>query len=124
MRITVNEFREACNTVIEFTDEEGSENMNDGVDPRKFQALRSCLEASSFKDVNLDESNQHFFFLDGKHSSELIFARVFLNEIRIYQLGWLKAHMAMKIIPVLKANPGKKVFVNNGGIRIGEKDPV
>jgi hypothetical protein len=94
-----------------------------GVDPRKFQVVRSCLEAV-FADVNLDESNQRFVFNDGKQSSELVFARVLLDDIRIHQLGWLKAHMAMKIIPALKANPGKKVSVNNSGTYISEKDPV
>jgi hypothetical protein len=94
-----------------------------GVDPRKFQVVRSCLEAI-FKDVTLDESKQCFLFNDGKQSSELVFTRALLDDIRIHQLGWLKAHMAMKIIPALKANPGKKVSVNNSGTYISEKDPV
>ena len=62
--------------------------------------------------------------IGSSHSSELVFAKVFLEDIRIHQLGWLKAHMAMKIIPALKANPGKKVSVNNSGIHIREIDIV
>ena len=94
-----------------------------GVDPRKFETVKFCLEAL-FTDVTLDESIQHFFIRDGKHSSELVFARVLLDDIHIHQLGWLKAHMAMKVIPALKTNLGKKISVNNSGIHIREIDIV
>lgn len=51
-----------------------------GVDPSKFEIVKSCLHAS-FKDVNLDIPNQRFVFNDGKQSSELVFNRAFIDDI-------------------------------------------
>src|SRR5207249_2165588 len=100
-----------------------SSDVTHGDDPRKFKTIKLCLEPS-FTDVALDESNRRFVCTDGKLRSELIFARVFLDDIHIQQLAWLKAYMTMKIIHALKANPGKKISVTNSGITISEIGPV
>jgi hypothetical protein len=89
-----------------------------GVDPKKFETVKSCLEAS-FKDVWLDTSNQRFVFNDGKQSSELIFNRAFIDDITESRL---KSHMVKDIVPTLKANPGRRISVSAGGIGIGKRD--
>ena len=89
-----------------------------GVDPNKFEIVKSCLQAS-FKDVKLDEPNQRFVFNDGKQSSELIFNREFIDDIPEDRL---KAQMVKDIVPTLKANPGKRISVSAGGIGVGARD--
>ena len=89
-----------------------------GIDPNKFEIVKSCLEAS-FKDVNLDKPNQRFVFNDGKQSSELVFNREFIDDIPVDRL---KAHMEKNIVPKLKANPGKRISVSTGGIGVSDKD--
>jgi hypothetical protein len=88
------------------------------VDPKKFETVKSCLEAS-FKDVRLDISNQRFVFNDGKQSSELIFNRAFLDDITE---AHLQSQMVRDILPTLRANPGKRISVSVGGIGIGPRD--
>lgn len=89
-----------------------------GVDPNKFEIVKSCLEAS-FKDVKLDTPNQRFVFDDGKQSSELVFNREFLDDIPAERL---KTQMEKKIVPTLKANPGKRTSVSTRGILVGYRD--
>lgn len=89
-----------------------------GVDQNKLEIVKSCLEAL-YKDVNLDTSNQRFVFNDGKQSSELVFNREFIDDIPVDRL---KGHMERKIVPTLKANPGKRISVTTGGIRVGYRD--
>ena len=89
-----------------------------GVDPNKFEIVKSCLEAS-FKDVKLDEPNQRFVFNDGKQSSELVFNREFLDDIPVDRL---KDHMEKNIVPTLKVSAGKRISVSAGGILVGYRD--
>ena len=91
-----------------------------GVDPNKLDIVKSCLEAS-FNGVHLDETTQRFGFDDGKQSSELEFNREFIDDTPV---GRLKDLMAKNIVPTLKANPGKKIYVSTrGGIGVIDKDP-
>jgi len=89
-----------------------------GVDLTKFEVVKSSLEAL-FKEVNLDKPNRRFVFNDGKHSSELVFTREFIDDITVDRL---KAYMEKNIVPQLKANPGKRVSVSTGWIGVSEKD--
>ena len=89
-----------------------------GVDPNKIEIVKSCLQAS-FNDVSLDTASLRFVFNDGKQSSELIFNREFMDDIRE---DHLKVHMVKDIVPTLKANPGKRISVSVDGIGVGARD--
>ena len=88
-----------------------------GVDPNKVQIVTSCLEGS-FKDVRSDKLDECFVFNDGKQSGELVLLRAFIDDI---SLDHLKAYMETKILPALKANPGKKISISTGWMTIGNK---
>jgi hypothetical protein len=88
------------------------------VDPNKFEIVKSCLQAT-FKDVNLDAANQRFVFNDGQQSSELLFNRAFIDDISEDRL---KAQMVKDIVPIIQANPGKRISVSAIGIGIGKKE--
>jgi len=88
-----------------------------GVDPNKVQIVTSCLEAS-FKDVRSDKLHECFVFNDGKESGKLVLLRAFIDDIPLERL---KTFMETKILPELKANPGKKLSVSTGWITIGNK---
>ena len=89
-----------------------------GMDPTKVQIVQSCLDAS-FKDVRPDKLNERFVFNDGNHSCELEFDRTFIDDIHIDRL---KKYMETNVVPALKANPGKKIYVSTVGAKIDIKD--
>jgi len=89
-----------------------------GVDPTKVQIVKSCLEAS-FKDVRPDKLNGGVVFNDGGRKYQLEFVRAFIDDIPIDSL---KTYMETTIIPKMKVNPGKKIYVSNDGIKISNKD--
>jgi hypothetical protein len=99
---------------------------NHGLDPKKIEIVKSCLE-TAFKNVrHRQEGNndlQCFLFTDGTHSSQLVIDRTFLDGIRRDQLVWLENYMRKIILLKLKANAGKKVSVSNNGMDVSEKDP-
>ena len=89
-----------------------------GIDPIKAQIVQSCLEAS-FKNVRPDKLNGRVVFNDGDLGCELEFDKAFLDDIPIDQL---KTYLETTIIPKIKVNPGKKIYVSNDGIEIRNKD--
>ena len=89
-----------------------------GIDPIKAQIVQSCLEAS-FKNVRPDKLNGRVVFNDGDLGCELEFDKAFIDDIPIDQL---KTYLETTIIPKMKVNPGKKIYVSNGGIEIRNKD--
>ncbi len=89
-----------------------------GIDPTKVQIVQSCLDAA-FKDVRPDKLNERFVFNDGNHSCELEFDRSFIDDVHT---GRLKKYMETNVVPALKANPGKKIYVSTVGAKIGNKD--
>ena len=55
--------------------------------------------------------------------SELVFTLAFLDHIRPEQLAWFHVHMTSQIIPLVKANAGKRISISDSGIDISERDP-
>ncbi len=90
-----------------------------GIDPIKAQIVKSCLLAS-YKGFKPDKLNERFVFNDGDLSCELEFDKAFIDDIPIDQL---KTYLETTIIPKMKVNPGKKIYVSNDGIEIRNKDP-
>ncbi len=88
------------------------------VDPTKIQIVQSCLEAS-FKNVRPDKLNGRVVFNDGDLGCELEFDKAFIDDIPIDQL---KTYLETTIIPKMKVNPGKKIYVSNDGIKVSNKD--
>jgi hypothetical protein len=92
-----------------------------GVDPKKIEIVKSCLEIS-FKDIRHRQEDgpiERFAFNDGKESSDLVFNRAFIDDIPEDRL---KSYMEKNIVPTLKANPGKRISVSTGGIGVSDKD--
>ncbi len=89
-----------------------------GIDPTKVLIVQSCLEAA-FKDFRPDKLNGGFVINDGDLRCELEFDRAFIDDIPIDRL---KTYMEMNIIPKMRANPGKRIYVSNDGIEIRNKD--
>jgi hypothetical protein len=94
-----------------------------GLSVEKIATVKSCLEAS-FAEVREVRSSelQRFVLHDGGHSSELIFSQLFLDRIRPEQLSWFQEHLMFKIIPIVKANPGKRIFVSDSGTAVLERE--
>ena len=89
-----------------------------GSDPTKVQIVHSCLEAA-FEDVRPDKLNGGLVFNDGDLGCELEFDNAFIDGIPREQL---KTYMETSIIPRMKKNPGKIIYVSNEGIEIMNKD--
>ena len=90
-----------------------------GIDPIKIQIVQSCLEAS-FKNVRPDKLNGRVVFNgDGGRRCQLEFDKAFIDDIPREQL---KTYLETTIIPKMKVNPGKKIYVSNDGIEIRNKD--
>ncbi len=88
------------------------------INPTKVLIVQSCLDAS-FKGVRPDKLNARFVFKDGNLSCELEFDRAFIDDVHT---GRLKKYMETNIVPALKANPGKKIYVSTVGAKISNKD--
>ncbi len=90
-----------------------------GIDPTKVLIVQSCLEAA-FKDSRPDKLNGRVVFNgDGGRTCQLEFDKAFIDDIPRKQL---KTYMETTIIPKMKANPDKKIYVSNDGIEIMNKD--
>ncbi len=88
------------------------------MDPTKAQIVQSCLE-TSHKGFKPDKLNERFVFNDGDLGCDLEFDRAFIDDIHIDRL---KKYMETNVVPALKANPGKKIYVSTVGAKIGNKD--
>ena len=88
------------------------------IDPTKARIVQSCLEAS-YKDARPDRLDGRVVFNDGDLGCELEFDRAFIDDILREQL---KTYMETTIIPKMRANPGKIIYVSNDGIEIMDKD--
>ena len=88
------------------------------VDLTKIQIVKSCLDAA-FKDVRPGKLNGGVVFNDVARKYELEFDSAFIDDILREQL---KTYMETTIIPKMRANPGKKIYVSNDGIEISNKD--
>ena len=89
-----------------------------GIDPTKVQIVKSCLEAA-FKDVRPGKLNGGVVFNDVARTYELEFDSAFIDDILKEQL---KTYMETTIIPKMRANPGKIIYVSNDGIKVSNKD--
>ncbi len=89
-----------------------------GIDPTKVHIVKSCLEAS-FKDARPERLDGRFVFNDGGRRCQLEFDKAFIDDIPIDQL---KTYLETTIIPKMKVNPGKKIYVSNDGIEIMNTD--
>ena len=89
-----------------------------GIDPIRAQIVKSCLLAS-YKDFKPDKLYERFVFNDGDLGCELEFDKAFIDDIPREQL---KTYMETTIIPKMRANPGKRIYVSNDGIEIMNKD--
>ena len=91
-----------------------------GVDPKKVTIVKTCLEEASFKDVKSSQPlNERFVFNDGRKSWELEFRRAFMDDT---PMDKLKDYMNSKIIPEIRKNPGKKLYVTGAEINISDRD--
>ncbi len=91
-----------------------------GIDPTKAQIVKSCLVAF-FKDARPNRINRRFIFNDGDLGCDLELDKAFIDDIPIDQL---KTYMETTIIPKMKANPGKRIYVSNDGIEIMDKGSI
>ncbi len=89
-----------------------------GIDPTKVLIVQSCL-AAAFKDSRTDILNGGFVINVGGRSCELELDSAFIDDIPREQL---KTYMETSIIPKMRANPGKKIYVSNDGIEIMNTD--
>ncbi len=89
-----------------------------GIDPTKVQILQSCLDAAH-KGFRPDKLHERVVFNDRDLGCELEFDKAFIDDIPIDQL---KTYLETTIIPKMKANPGKKIYVSDDGIEIINKD--
>ncbi len=89
--------------------------MNENpIDAHKLQLIRESLEKYLFSDVRQTSDEQrrtHFTFNERPQRSEIVFHQQFL-EISP-NLGEI---MEKSIIPLLVANPGKKILVGEMGV--------
>jgi len=88
------------------------------ISPTKVLVVQSCLEAA-FKDFRPDKLNGRFVINVGDLSCELEFDWAFIDDIPIDQL---KTYLETTIIPKMRANPDKRIYVSNDGIEIMNKD--
>jgi len=88
------------------------------IDPTKVQIVKSCLDAA-FKNLRPGKLNGGVVFNDVARKYELEFGKAFIDDIHI---GRLKKYMETNVVPALKANPGKRIYVSNDGIKISNKD--
>ena len=88
-----------------------------GTEPDKRDILKSCLERS-FKGVGCTEDPTtlatRFLFNDLTQRYELTFTTKSLDDFR----GDLKAYVEETLLPKLKENPGKIIYVCCDGIGI------
>ncbi len=89
-----------------------------GVDPTKIQIVQSCLDAVH-KGFRPDKLHERVVFNDADLGCQLEFDEAFIDDILREQL---KTYMETTIIPKIRANPGKKIYVSNDGIGIMDKD--
>ena len=88
------------------------------ISPTKILIVQSSLEVA-FKDFRPDKLNGGFVINDGDLSCELEFDRAFVDDIPIDRL---KTYLETTIIPMMRANLGKKIYVSKDGIKISNKD--
>ncbi len=88
------------------------------IDPTKILIVQSCLDAA-FKDVRPGKLNGGVVFNDVARTYELEFDSAFIDDILKEQL---KTYMETTIIPKMRANPGKIIYVSDDGIEIMNKD--
>ena len=91
------------------------------IDSHKLQLIRESLEKYLFSDVRQSSDEQmrtHFTFNERPQRSEIVFHQQFLNIFPN-----LNEIMDKSIIPLLVANPGKKILVGEMGVlTVGERD--
>jgi len=89
-----------------------------GMDPTKILIVQSCLDAAH-KGFRPDKLHERVVFNDGDLGCQLEFDKAFIDDILREQL---KTYMETTIIPKMRANPGKKIYVSNDGIEIMNND--
>lgn len=90
----------------------------------KNEAIIEALESAGYQEIRLKVVPKRFLFSDGRCQTELEFSRNYFDDTTIATLQGL---MGEHILPAIKQQPGKKVYVNARGISIipstqGRKD--
>ncbi|ULA60259.1 MAG: hypothetical protein LZF60_220176 [Nitrospira sp.] len=84
-------------------------------DLTKNEAIIEALESAGYQDITLKVIPKRFLFSDGRYQTELEFSRNYFDDITLVTLQNL---MHDKILPAIKQQLGKKVYVSAHGISI------
>ena len=93
--------------------------INMGIDQNKLSIVRLCLENAGFKDIKTKQFQEVFVFNNGKNSYELRFHRSYIDDISESKL---KKEIEFRIVPTVKENPDKQIFVSEEGLQVMNRD--
>ncbi|MCS6290490.1 MAG: hypothetical protein H8K10_16160 [Nitrospira sp.] len=84
-------------------------------DLTKNQAIIEALESAGYQGIRLRVVPKRFLFSDGRCQTELEFSRNYFDDTTLVALqGLMREH----ILPAIKQQLGKKVYVDARGISI------
>ena len=84
-------------------------------DLTKNEAIIEALESAGYREIRLKVVPKRFTFSDGRYQTELEFSRNYFDDTTLLALQSL---MGEQILPAIKQQPGKKVYVDARGISI------
>jgi hypothetical protein len=84
----------------------------------KNEVIIAALKSAGYQQITLKVVPKIFYFTQGPNLLELEFARSYFDDIT---LPSLKGLMRDVVLPALKEQIGKKVYVNADGIRIASR---
>lgn len=84
-------------------------------DLTKNEAIIAALESAGYQEIRLTVVPKRFLFSDGRCHTELEFSRNYFDHTTLIAL---QGQMGEHILPAIKQQPGKKVYVDARGISI------
>ena len=84
-------------------------------DLTKNEAIIAALESAGYQEIRLTVVPKRFLFSDGRCHTELEFSRNYFEDTT---LDTLQRLMREQVLPAIKQQLGKKVYVNAHGISI------
>ncbi|CAE6799936.1 hypothetical protein [Nitrospira defluvii] len=81
----------------------------------KNEAIIEALESAGYQDIRLKVVPKRFLFSNGRCQAELEFSRNYFDDTTLVTLQGL---MQETILPAIKQQLGKRVYVDARGIRI------
>ncbi len=84
-------------------------------DLTKNEAIIEALKSAGYQDITLKVVPKRFLFSDGRCRTELEFSRNYFDDATLVALQGM---MGKQILPAIKQQPGKKVYVDARGISI------